>query len=155
MKKRLLGAIVIPLVGLSACPVFAETQFGSCSLATLHGTYAYGGIGQNSSETYRYSSSGMESYDGQGHLTWYEIWTDASGTYTYSGTGTYAFTSLTDTSSGVAVTANCVAKVTYTGYSAWTYFVPPDGSAYFYNNQNPSSLGGGKIERISLALLVK
>lgn len=155
MRKQLLSAIGVSLIGLSAGPVFAEGELGSCSLATLHGTYAWGSIGQNATETYRYSTSGMESYDGRGHLTWYQIWTDQSGTYTYSGTGTYAFTSLTDTSSGVAVTANCVAKVTYTGYSSWTYFVPPDGSAYFFNNQNPSSLGGSKIERISLALLVK
>lgn len=107
------------------------------------------------SDTYRHSSSGMESYDGHGHLTWYEIWTDSSGTYTYSGTGTYEFTTLTDTSSGAAVMASCVAKVNYGGSKTWTYFVPPDGRAYFYNNQTPSSWDGGKVERISLAMLVK
>jgi hypothetical protein len=100
MKKQLLSAIGASLIGLSACPVFAEGELGSCSLATLHGTYAWGSIGQNATETYRYSTSGMESYDGRGHLTWYQLWTDQSGTYTYSGTGTYVFTSLTDTSSG-------------------------------------------------------
>jgi len=155
MKRPFTLAMSMSIVGLNTCPAFADGELSSCSLATLHGTYAYGGTASNATDTYRHSTSGMESYDGHGHLTWYEIWTDSSGTYTYSGTGTYQFTTLTDTSSGVAVTATCVAKVVYTGYSSWTYFVPPDGSAYFYNGNSPSSLSGGKIERISLAMLVK
>jgi len=155
MHKPFALAVSISIVGLNICPAFADGAPSSCSLATLRGTYAYGGTASDASGAYLHSSSGMESYDGHGHLTWYEIWSDSSGTYTYSGTGTYEFTALTDSSSGVPVTATCVAKVTYTGYSNWTYFVPPDGSAYFYNGISPSSLSGGKIERVSLALLVK
>ena len=148
-------AATLSVFGLSLVPAYADELQGTCSLATMHGTYAYGATGSNAAQTYWHSTSGMESYDGKGHLTWYQIWTDEWGSYTYSGTGTYAFTTLTDSSSGVAVTATCVAKVTYAGYGTWTYFVPPDGSAYFFNNDTPSSLGGGRIERVSLALLVK
>ncbi|HVN46759.1 MAG TPA: hypothetical protein VMT66_16135 [Steroidobacteraceae bacterium] len=155
MKKRLMSAIGMSIAGLNVGAAFAEGALDSCSLATLRGTYAYGGTGTNATDTYRHSTSGMESYDGRGHLTWYQIWTDSSGTYTYTGTGSYQFTTLTDTSSGVAVTATCVAKVTYMGYGTWTYFVPPDGSAYFFSGTSASPISGGKIERVSLATLVK
>jgi hypothetical protein len=155
MKKTLLSLIGVATAALGSCPAFGDAPYSHCSLASLHGTYAYGYVSSNVTDTYRYSSSGMESYDGEGHLTWYQIWSDSSGTYTYSGTGTYSFTTLTDNSGGVAVTASCVAKVSYSGYSTWTYFVAPDGGAYFYNGNTSSSLGGGEVKRISLALLVK
>jgi hypothetical protein len=155
VKTSLKVAIFASLYGINAAAALAdETQVG-CSNATLNGTYAFAGKGSNVTGTYQYSTSGMESYDGEGHLKWYQLWTDEFGTTTYSGTGTYTFTSLSDTSSGSLITAGCVAKVTYTGSSTWTYFVPPDGDAYYFSGIAANPLSAGKIERVSRALLVK
>lgn len=147
--------IAFACVAVGGSAAWAEERAATCTAASLKGTYAYGYSSANASDTYRYSASGMESYDGGGHFTWYQLWNDAFGSYTYSGTGTYEITSLTDDSSGTPVTVSCVAKVVYTGYSSWTFFVAPDGDAYYYSANTPSSLEGGKVERISRALLVK
>ena len=151
MKPSMKWAVLV-CAALSGSVASAQE---ACTAAALKGTYAYGYRSSNATDTYRYAANGMESYDGAGHFTWYQLWNDDTGTYTYSGTGTYEITSLTDSSSGTAVTASCVAKVIYTGYSSWTYFVTPDGSAYYYAANTPSSLEGGKVERISRAMLVK
>src|SRR5215467_10670136 len=136
----------------------AEEARRGCSLETLHGTMSGAWTATNASNTYLHSGSSLESFDGKGHFKWYEFLTDSTGTYTYSGTGTYVITSLTDTSGGIAITANCVAKVTYEpGGDTWTYFVAPDGSAYYWNNSQPGTqqISAGKEERVSFEMLVK
>jgi hypothetical protein len=93
-----------------------------------------------------YSSSGMESYDGHGHMKYYELQSDGITSHVWTGTGTYT------------ITPNCIATIIYDGDVAdpWTYFVAPDGSAYYYNNNlNSGHIGGGHVDRISRALLVK
>jgi hypothetical protein len=155
MNKSLVLAICLASSGLGASMVAGAE---SCTLATLHGTMAGAGWATNTSNSYLHSGSFMESYDGQGHFKYYEFYTDGSGTYIYSGAGTYEMTSLTDTSSGIAVTASCVAKVTYSpGSNPWTYFVAADGSAYYWNNNQPNTqqIGGGRADRISFGMLVK
>ena len=145
------AAVAAALLGASGVPAH-ET----CSKATLHGTYAWAYRNNDPNDSYQWSSSGMESYDGEGHLTWYQLWTDQFGTYTYSGTGTYEFVTLSDTSSGALITASCAAQVSYNGYgNSWTFFVPPDGDAYFYSGNKNYPLDFGKVERISRSLLVK
>jgi hypothetical protein len=152
MNASLKLVIFALMCGISASAALADPA--GCSLATLKGTYAFAGKNSNVTETYQYSTSGMESYDGEGHLKWYQLWTDESGTYTYSGTGTYTFTSLSDSKSGSLITASCVAQVTYTGYGTWTFFVPPDGDAYYYSGVATNPLSSGKTERVSRGLLV-
>ena len=115
----------------------------SCSLATLRGTMAWSGMTVHGN-VWR-GSSGFESYDGRGNMRYTQLGSDGISKDSYVGTATYT------------ITANCVATVVYDGdtANAWTYFVAPDGSAYFYNNN--LGLGGvsaGKVERISRALLV-
>jgi hypothetical protein len=136
------GTSVLALTALSA---FADGTPNTCSLETLHGTLAWGGAATN-----RYrgpnSSSGMESYDGKGHMKYYELSSDGISKEAYNGTGTYT------------ITSNCIATVIYDGDTAdpWIYFVAPDGSAYFYNNnEGYGQVGGGRVERISRALLVE
>jgi len=58
----------------------------------------------------------------------------------------------------LSITANCVAEVIYDGNTAnvWTFFVAPDGSRVYYNNNKPGGLivSGGHEDRIALSLLV-
>jgi hypothetical protein len=117
----------------------------TCSLETLHGTYAWGYSAIDS--TGPYSTSGRESYDGKGHMKWYQLYNDG-GTFpqTYSGTGIYT------------VSADCVAQVAYDGFHrdvSYTYFLIPDGDGYFWNNNfTEGTVSGGRVSRISKALLV-
>ncbi len=143
MNKSFLPLAACALVSLAATlPANADAPSG-CSLATLHGTMAW-------SATYTdlglpEAASGFESYDGHGNLKYSQIVSNGTTTNAYTGTGTYT------------ITAGCIASVTYDGIGpAWQYFVAPDGSAYFWtNNQNIGRVASGKVERISEALLVK
>jgi len=128
------------LLGFAALPASADDN-QHCSLETLHGTMAYATI------TYRQgvqiSSSGQESYDGKGHMTYYEFQSDGGVPQTYSGTGTYT------------ITANCVATVTYDAGAPWVYFVSADGEHYYWNNnQDNGAISAGRADRVSKALLV-
>ncbi|MBS0580669.1 MAG: hypothetical protein JSR36_15540 [Proteobacteria bacterium] len=122
----------------------ADTSLG-CTLATLRGTYGFGLTGIHNGIPF--STSGVESYDGQGHVKYHQLWNESEVTYVYDGTATYT------------MTAACVATVIYdgdTGHPPWTYFVASDGGAFFFNNNhNTGVISAGREERVSLALLVK
>jgi hypothetical protein len=145
MKKLLILPACISALGLSAGSVFAADSTPlACSLATLHGTYAFAGTGIKN--LVWSGTSGMESYDGHGNLKYHELESDGITQNTFTGTGTYT------------ITANCIATVIYDGdvTDRWTLFVAPDGSVFYYNN----NLGFGKVsagheDRISKALLVQ
>jgi hypothetical protein len=144
MKLMFVLSACISLFGLSAGSAFANDLLTSCSLETLHGTMGWSGIGQKNGAPY--SGSGMESYDGQGHLKYYTLRSDGITQSKYVGTGTYT------------ITANCIATVIYDGAVAepWTYFVAPDGSVFYYNNNlGTGAIGAGQENRISKALLVQ
>lgn len=143
MKKLLMLPACLSTLGLCAFSAFAEDSPTSCSLATLHGTYAYAGV------SYRYGSprggSGIESYDGHGNLKTTDQVSDGYTSFRSSSTGTYT------------ITSDCIATVIYDGDIAhpWTYFVATDGSAYYYNNNNNAGgVSGGHSDRISRTLLV-
>jgi hypothetical protein len=87
----------LSLLGLTSLSAFADD--GHCSLATLHGTYAFAGPGTDYGVPY--TTSGRETYDGQGHIKYFQLWDEAGVTYTFTGTGTYT------------MTADCVATATY------------------------------------------
>jgi len=146
MKMTLtVGVAVLGLIASVASANEFEGEKVNCSLATLHGTYAWGYAATDAGGPY--STSGRESYDGKGHLTWYQLYN--SGGYSpavYSGTGTYT------------MTADCVASVVYDSFHRsvpYTYFVIPDGNGYFWNNNfGDGTVSGGHVSRISKALLV-
>jgi hypothetical protein len=143
MKKSLTLIGCMFAFGLGPLTAFADDAT-SCSLATLHGTYAFGYWATDSGVPY--STSGMESYDGQGHIKYTQLWNEAGINYTYNGTGTYT------------ITANCIATTIYDGATAhpWTYFVAPDGSVFYFNrNFSTGPVNGGHEDRISRSLLVK
>ena len=144
MKQIFILSACISLFGLSAGSVFADDTPSVCSLATLHGTMGWSGIGQKNGVPY--SGSGMESYDGHGNIKYYTLHSDGITQSKYIGTGTYT------------ITSNCIATVIYDGDVAqpWTYFVAPDGSVFYYNNNSGNGgIGAGQENRISRALLVQ
>jgi hypothetical protein len=143
MNKSLAFVTSLFALGLGATAAFGDVPT-SCSLATLHGTYAWGGT---SVKNLVWSgSSGMESYDGQGHMKYYELQSDGVTQNKWAGTGTYT------------ITANCIATIIYDGDATdvWTFFVAPDGGAFFYNNNlGFGRVSGGREDRISRALFVQ
>jgi len=143
MKKPMASSLAVLALAASALPAFADKVPTTCSLATMLGTWAYGAMGYNSGVPI--SGSGMESYDGHGNMKWIELWSDGYTNYTWTGDGTYT------------ITSNCIASVHYSaGGAAWTYFVAPDGTRYYWNNNlDYGAVGGGRIDRISTALLVQ
>ena len=148
MKKTMNVSVAIAVLGLSAHAVFAnevDTEKATCSLASLHGTYAWGYAATDNGEPY--STSGRESYDGKGSFKWYQLYNSGGvSPAVYSGTGTYT------------ITADCVASVVYDGFhgnTPYTYFVIPDGDGYFWNNNfSEGTVSGGRVTRITKALLV-
>jgi len=119
------------------------TTPGPCSLATLKGTMAY--EVEKTLQGLPRASDGMESYDGAGHLNYRETDTDGYTTTSYPGTGTYT------------ITDRCVASVYYDGSTTpFVFFVAPNGSAYWWiNNQNSGIVAAGKALRVSRELVVK
>ena len=123
----------------------------NCSLATLRGTYAFAFT--ETRQGAPFSSSGMESYDGLGHLKYRQLWSTGYTSGQWTGTGTYSFAKATNN----GITASCVATVIYDGDTThpWRYFVAPNGSAFFWNNiLNTGDVSGGRESRISTATLV-
>jgi hypothetical protein len=135
------------LLGLSAYPACADNndEPSTCSLATMRGTYAWAYAATNAGGPY--STSGRESYDGHGHMKWFQLFNSAgTESFTYSGTGIYT------------MTADCVASVVYTGFhndAPYTYFVAPNGGHYYWNNNfADGTVAGSRVDRMSMALLV-
>ena len=151
MRKSLLSKSCALILGLGVLPALAAGSPGAagppttCSLATLHGTMAWGGIADNLTTGQPYSNSGMEWYDGKGGMTYTELQSDGYVKQHFSGTGTYT------------ITKNCIATVIYDGDTAdpWTYFVAPNGDLYYFNNNlGVGRVSGGHVDRISRANLV-
>jgi hypothetical protein len=154
MKGSMFLAAGLSILAFTA--VRADDGAQQCTLESLHGTLAYAYEEAASPQpvppigflALPASGSGMESYDGKGHMKYYELYSDGINSYTYTGTGTYT------------ITSNCIATVIYEYQGAqsgnpWTYFVSPDGSGYFWNNnQNQGLIAGGRVVRISKDLLV-
>ena len=140
MKKWLaLTAGIAALSVLRANPAVADSA-ATCTLATLHGTYAFSGTGTDGAVPY--STSGRETYDGNGHIHYYQLWDEAGVTTTYEGGGTYT------------MEAGCVAHASYGPANHWTYFVATDGHAFYYNNNNNTGLvSAGHEDRIAFSLL--
>jgi len=157
MNKRLTFGAFALIFAFSSLPVFAEGAPLSCSLATLRGTYAGDGIHPKNGNIV--ASVFVESYDGQGHLTFYQQFSTGTSHVTYSGKGTYTVGTLTDASSGTPITENCVAFVHYEGdptEEVWNFFLAPDGSSfYFVNTFDTGSIAAGHEQRISLGQLVR
>jgi hypothetical protein len=130
---------------VATCILFANAVVAeeTCTLGTLRGTLAWNAT--TSRAGVPHAASGFESYDGNGHLKYTELFSDGYTTSTFSGTGTYT------------IGANCIAQVTYDGGGTpFVYFVAPDGSAYYWaNNQNVGTVSSGRADRVSRSLLVK
>lgn len=108
-----------------------------CTVATLKGTYAYGARGTK--EYRQYTESGLESYDGQGHVT--NIYTDNTTGQTQYSKGTYIMTEY------------CDALVTYESGDAYLMHVAPDGASMpfiQYAGLKEGDMFGGYEHRVSM-----
>ena len=126
MKRLLTSLACTSALALGAFTASAEDSPASCSLSTLRGTYAFAGT--NTTARGPMSTSGIESYDGLGHLKYYQLYNRGGVAHgVWTGTGTYSFAPATQP----GFTASCVATVIYDGDTAhpWTYFVAPDGAS--------------------------
>src|SRR5262249_54796959 len=65
---------VSALLGLWGASALAEVST-TCTLATLRGTYAFSGTGTDGGMPY--STSGRATYDGRGHIHYYQLWDEA------------------------------------------------------------------------------
>lgn len=139
INKSLVTTGISVVLTLWATSAFADGS-ASCTLATLHGTYAFSGTGADNGVPY--STSGRETYDGRGHIHYSQLWDEGGVSSLYEGTGTYT------------MDADCVAHATYGPNNHWTYFVAPDGSVFYFNNNNNAGvMSAGHEDRISFALL--
>jgi hypothetical protein len=145
MKKSWILAGCVPILGLHPFTAYADDAIQHCSMATLHGTYAFASTGSDAGTAF--STSGMESYDGQGNIKYTQRWHEGGVTYTYNGTGKI-----------LSITPNCVGTAMYDGNAAvvYTYFVAPDGNRFYSNHAGPNLIeDSGHEDRTSLALLVQ
>jgi hypothetical protein len=142
VNKRLVWTACASMLGLAAISASAAEEY--CTLESLHGTMAWSEV-TSTAQGAASSGSGQESYDGKGHMKYYEFYSDGVSSQTYSGTGTYT------------VTENCIATVTYDSEVVpWVYFVSADGEHYYWNNnQGTGNFSAGRADRISRGLLVK
>ncbi len=110
---------------------------GSCSGATLKGTYAYGSKGVKGGKLH--TESGLESYDGAGNVT--NIYTDTeTGQIQYS-KGRYT------------IDQYCDALVVYEGGNQYTMHVAPNGDSLAFVQTAGLQAGemlGGSEERVSM-----
>jgi hypothetical protein len=133
------------LLGCAALSASAQDGGASyCGLGTLHGTMAWSTTLATVTGAVS-SGSGQESYDGKGHMHYFEFYSDGVTSTTYAGTGTYT------------ISENCIATVTYDSEIVpWVYFVSADGDHYYWNNnQGTGVLNSGRADRVSPALLVR
>ena len=144
MKKSWILGGCASIFGLHGLIAYADEAPQHCALATIHGTYAFESTGTDGGVPF--STSGMESYDGQGNIKYTQLWHEGGVTYTYNSTGKI-----------LSMTPNCIAKAIYDGNTAivYTYFVAPDGTRFYYNHAGSNLIeNSGREDRISLALLV-
>ena len=143
--KTLLTIASALVLGCSAFAAHAEDEGAThCKLDTLHGTMAWSTTLAVATRAIS-SGSGQESYDGKGHMKYYEFYSDGITSSTYTGTATYT------------ISENCIATVTYDSEVVpWVYFISADGSHYYWNNnQGTGVINSGRADRVSDALLVK
>ena len=153
MKKSVILTACMSVLALGSLATFADGPPSTCSLATLHGTYAYNNIVTTARGPQ--ATNGLESYDGAGHLKYFQQYNYGGVTSgTWTGTGTYSFAPFTQG----GITVNCIATVIYDGDTShpWTYAVAPDGNFFNYTNLfNMGAVAAGHEDRISRALLVQ
>ncbi len=145
MNKPILSTAAAIALGLGTLSASAQGAPAGCSLSTLRGTYAWFVVATNIYSG-PYSASGLESYDGRGNMTGYQLSSDGvtQGEVTYVATYT--------------ITANCIATVIYEGApeSPFKAFVAPDGSNFYWNNNfGFGGISGARAERTTRALLIQ
>ena len=135
--NRLLSSGLILLIGLSPTHPAAARDY--CSLKTLQGTYIYAlqGVFQGSP----LAESGMESYDGKGHVI--NVFTDSLGRETSRSTGTYT------------LNGQCQGTVTYSSGNVMHQYVSPKGDHFTYVQISGNAQVAGMTQRVSKKRVLK
>ena len=135
--NRLLSSGLILLIGLG--PTHSVTARDFCNLKTLQGTYIYAlqGVFQGRP----LAESGMESYDGKGHVI--NVFTDSLGRKTSRSTGTYT------------LNGQCQGTVTYSSGNVMHQYVSPKGDRFTYVQISGDAQVSGITTRISQRRLLK
>ncbi len=139
--KNVLFVCALVLIFVAGYSIEASAQ---CSNATLFGTYIYSSIGTLAPGTPGsplYLETGMETYDGAGHVK--NVYTSSGG----SGTETATY----------SINHDCIGKVTYgtPATDIYTIYVNPAGDSFTYTKtggSDPQSESGTE-NRVSHNLL--
>ena len=126
------AATVISVSSASAGPVAAHPAgSGSCSLATLRGTYLFAGDGWSvsGSTSTPLAFAGSEHFGGNGHLK-------GTSTSSFGGTITRG-TAFTGT---YTLAANCTGTFTIGTTLHFDLFTTPSGNAFTYTQTDPGSV---------------
>jgi hypothetical protein len=110
-----------------------------CSLKTLRGTYVYALQGVFAGSPL--AESGMESYDGQGHVI--NVFADSLGRETSRSTGTYV------------LNGQCQGIVTYSSGNIMHQYVSPKGDRFTYVQISGNAQVAGVTQRVSKQRLLK
>lgn len=110
-----------------------------CSSKTLKGTYSYAAQGYEAGSPF--GESGMETYDGKGHVT--GLGSDSSNPDNGSFSGTYT------------VNSDCTGAVDYGDDIVYNIYVKPDGSAFSFLDQTVGNVLAGEERRISKKLILE
>jgi len=135
--NRLLSSGLILLIGLGLTHPVAARDF--CNLKTLQSTYIYAlqGVFQGSP----LAESGMESFDGKGHVI--NVFTDSLGRETSRSTGSYT------------LNGQCQGIVTYSSGNVMHQYVSPKGDRFTYVQISGDAQVSGITTRISQRRLLK
>jgi hypothetical protein len=130
-------------LALITIPGMAENQPANardfCSLKTLRGTYVYALQGVVAGSPL--AESGMETYDGQGHVI--NVFTDSLGRETSRSTGTYV------------LNGQCQGIVTYSSGNVMHQYVSPNGERFTYVQISGDAQVAGVTQRVSKQRLLK
>jgi hypothetical protein len=135
--NKLIALLWINMLGVTlTSPANAKDY---CSLKTLRGTYVYALQGVFAGTPL--AESGMETYDGQGHVI--NVFTDSLGRETSRSTGTYV------------LNGHCQGIVTYSSGNVMHQYVSPNGDRFTYVQISGNAQVAGITQRVSKQRLLK
>ena len=135
--NQLIAWALISLLGAAVTQTANARDF--CSLKTLRGTYVYALQGVFAGSPL--GESGMETYDGQGHVI--NVFTDSLDRETSRSTGIYV------------LNGQCQGIVTYSSGNVMHQYVSPNGDRFTYVQISGNAQVAGVTQRVSKKRLLK
>ena len=140
MKKTLaISASVLALTMGYSLSSLANNNPPTCSKNTLKGTYTYHYTNFDIDGDSVSAESGIETYDGNGHIL--NNSSDSGSSTVNAMTGTYT------------LNADCVGTAIYTDGSHYNIFVDPDGSDFAFVQTNGTNAVAGEEKQVSTKIV--